>query len=210
MARAVARVTDRVAARIVRADPAFTPVVLAAGPLALQEPQEDAFGALIRAIVFQQLAGSAANAIHGRVMALFDGGVPTPAALLALEPGRLRGAGLSANKERALIDLAERFSDGTVPVHDLDTLTDDEVVGRLTQVRGIGRWTAEMFLMFQLHRPDVWPVDDLGVRSGWARIHKLATPPTAKELAPLGEAFRPHRSAVAWYCWRAVSTVLPD
>jgi len=200
---------DRIAARIVRADPAFKAVVAAVGPLDLRPPHEDAFSALLRAIVFQQLAGSAANAIHGRVVALFDGKGPTPAALLALKPGLLRGAGLSGNKERAVIDLAARFSDGTVPVVDLDALSDDEVVERLSLVRGIGRWTAEMFLIFQLRRPDVWPADDLGVRNGWTRIHKLATTPTAKELAPMGDVFKPHRTAAAWYCWRAVATVLP-
>ena len=98
-----------------------------------------------------------------------------------------------------------KFVDGTVPTHDLDDLSDDEIVTRLVTVRGVGRWTAEMFLMFQLGRPDVWPVDDLGVRNGWARIHDREAPPTAKELGGLGDAFRPYRSTAAWYCWRAAA-----
>lgn len=170
----------------------------------------DHFNALLRAIVFQQLAGRAASAIHGRVVALFDGAHPAPETLLALAPEVLRGAGLSASKLAALVDLAGRFSDGTVPVDDIAELSDDEIVERLTVIRGIGRWTAEMFLIFQLRRPDVWPVDDFAVRAGWARIHRLDAAPKPKELTALGDAFRPHRSAAAWYCWRATDTVLPD
>jgi len=200
---------DRVAALIVRADPAFRRVVAAAGPVALGRGTTDAFSALVRAIVFQQLAGRAASAIHGRVTALFEGGIVEPAAMLALAPESLRGAGLSANKLAALLDLAARFSDGTVPVHDLDALSDDEIVERLTTVRGIGRWTAQMFLIFQLARPDVWPVEDLGVRNGWSRIHELDSPLPAKQLTPFGDVFRPHRSSVAWYCWQAMDTLLP-
>jgi 3-methyladenine DNA glycosylase/8-oxoguanine DNA glycosylase len=193
-------------ARIVSVDPAFGPIVERVGPVALREPADDAFTALLRAIVFQQLAGKAASAIHNRVVGLFDGAA-TPEALLAVSHERLRAAGLSANKQAAVVDLARKFSDGTVPYHDLDSLSDDDVIERLTLIRGIGRWTAEMFLLFQLRRPDVWPVDDLGVRNGWKRIHNLADPPTPKQLAALGDPFRPNRSAVAWYCWRAVAPI---
>ena len=197
---------DTVAARIVKIDPAFRPTVEAIGPLAIRPPSDDAFQALLRTIVFQQLAGRAASAILGRVLGLFDGS-PTPAALLALDDALLRKAGLSANKTLAVVDLARRFTDGTVPSDDLDSLSDEEVITRLSQIRGIGRWSAEMFLIFQLRRPDIWPVDDLGVRNGWRNGHGLALAPTPKELAALGEPFRPHRSAVAWYCWRAVAPV---
>ncbi|MFN2583003.1 MAG: DNA-3-methyladenine glycosylase [Candidatus Dormibacteria bacterium] len=197
---------DRIEAAIVRADAAFKPVIDAVGPVQLREPSADAFQALLRAIVFQQLAGKAASAIHARVAGLFDG-APTPEAMLAITHERLRAAGLSANKQAAVVDLARKFTDGTVPAHDLDALDDEEVVARLTQIRGIGRWTAEMFLIFQLRRPDVWPVDDLGVRNGWRRIHQLDAAPTPKQLGPLGDSFRPHRSAVAWYCWRAVAPI---
>lgn len=197
---------DAVARRIVRIDPAFRQIVQQIGPLALREPLDDAFQALLRAIVYQQLAGPAASAIHGRVVALFNG-APTPQALLKLKPERLRAAGLSANKLLAVTDLARKFSDGTVPVHDLDSLEDEAVIERLVTIRGIGRWSAEMFLLFQLRRPDIWPVDDLGVRNGWRNIHNLEEAPKPKELALLGEPFIPHRSAVAWYCWRAVAPV---
>src|SRR4029077_8639105 len=123
------------------------------------------------------------------------------------KPEAMRAAGLSANKLAAIIDLAAKFVDGTVPTDDLEELDDDEIVARLVTVRGVGRWTAEMFLLFQLRRPDVWPVDDLGVRNGWARIHQMATPPTPKALMLLGEILRPYRSTAAWYCWRAVVAV---
>ena len=197
---------DAVARRIVKIDPAFKTIVGQVGPLALRPPHDDAFQALLRAIVFQQLAGAAASAIHGRVVALFKG-APTPQALLKLKPERLRGAGLSANKLLAVTDLARKFSDGTVPVHDLESLEDEAVIERLVTIRGIGRWSAEMFLLFQLRRPDIWPVDDLGVRNGWRNIHGLDEAPKPKELALLGEPFKPQRSAVAWYCWRAVAPV---
>jgi len=200
---------DRIAARIVKADPAFREVVDIVGPPEWRPPADDAFAALIRAIVFQQLAGKAASAIHGRLVALFDGAAPTPQALLALSQDQLRAAGLSGSKQRALLDLAAKFHDGTVPVHDVEELSDDEVVERLVQVRGIGRWTAEMFLMFQLRRPDVWPIDDYGVRNGWARIHGLQELPSPKALKAEGDRFRPHRSTAAWYCWRAVTTITP-
>jgi DNA-3-methyladenine glycosylase II len=101
-------------------------------------------------------------------------------------------------------DLATKVADGTVPLGGIRRLTDEQVVDRLTAVRGIGRWTAEMFLIFQLRRMDVWPVDDLGVRAGWALAHGLAEPPTPKQLEPLGDRFRPYRTLVAWYCWQAV------
>src|SRR3984893_12611745 len=210
MARRTGRSIDPVGAHLVRADAAFKPLIAAVGPVDLRDPSGDPFNALLRAIVFQQLAGRAATAIHGRVVALFDGGVPTPAAMLATRPEKLRAAGLPANKQAAVVDLAAKFADGTIPTHDFAGLTDDEVIARLVQVRGVGPWTAEMFLMFELHRPDVWPVDDFGVRAGWKRLHHLADAPKPKELMLLGEPFRPYRSAVAWYLWRAVDTVLPD
>jgi DNA-3-methyladenine glycosylase II len=197
---------DRAAAHVVRADPAFRRTVETTGGMQLRPEADSPFEALLSAIVFQQLAGAAARSIHGRVVAVLGGEV-APESVLAAKPEALRAAGLSANKLAAIIDLAAKFLDGTVPVHDLDALGDDEIVERLVKVRGVGRWTAEMFLMFQLHRPDVWPVDDLGVRNGWGRIHDLSAPPSPKELAALGEPFRPYRSTAAWYCWRAVAPV---
>jgi 3-methyladenine DNA glycosylase/8-oxoguanine DNA glycosylase len=121
----------------------------------------------------------------------------------------MRSAGLSGSKQAAITDLARKIEDGTVPLDDVDSLSDDELEARLVQVRGIGPWTAEMFLMFQLGRLDVWPVDDYGVRKGWALAHKLKEPPTPHSLREEGERFRPYRSVAAWYCWRVVDTVLP-
>jgi 3-methyladenine DNA glycosylase/8-oxoguanine DNA glycosylase len=194
---------------LVRVDPAFAAVVAAAGPFAPRPPSEDAFNALARAIVYQQLAGRAAAAIHGRFLALFDGATPLPAAVLEMPVDRLRGAGLSGAKAAAIVDLAAKCIDGTVPVDDLPAMVDEDVVARLSAVRGIGRWTAEMFLLFDLRRPDVWPVDDYGVRKGWTLIHRLDAMPAPRELMALGEVLRPHRSAAAWYCWRAIDSVTP-
>jgi 3-methyladenine DNA glycosylase/8-oxoguanine DNA glycosylase len=122
----------------------------------------------------------------------------------------LRGAGLSAAKALSVRDLAEKAVDGTVPLDRLSRLKDDDLIERLVVVRGIGRWTAEMFLIFQLRRLDVWPVDDLGVRKGYARAYGLREMPAPKELLALGEPFRPYRSIAAWYCWRAVDVTTPD
>jgi DNA-3-methyladenine glycosylase II len=198
---------SRGVASIVRADPAFRRIVEASPGMEVRPEADSAFESLLSAIVFQQLAGAAARTIHARLVVALGGAPIRPESVLATKPELLRAAGLSANKLAAIIDLAAKFIDGTVPVHDLDALGDDEIVERLVKVRGVGRWTAEMFLIFQLHRPDVWPVDDLGVRNGWARIHELSVPPTPKELGPVGDVLRPYRSTAAWYCWRAVAPI---
>ncbi len=193
---------------VARRDPAIARLIKAAGPMKLRDVFDDSFAALVRSIMFQQLAGVAAATIHGRFLKLFSDGL-SPTAVLALPDGAMRSAGVSGPKQTAITDLARKVDDGTVPLHDVDSLSDDELVARLIQVRGIGRWTAEMFLMFQLRRLDVWPVDDYGVRKGWALAHRLAEPPTPRALQDEGERFRPYRSVAAWYCWRAVDTVLP-
>ena len=172
-------------------------------------PKRTHFAELTRMICYQQLAGRAAAAIYGRFEALFDG-PPTPDTVLALSMEELRGAGLSGNKAGSIVDLAEKVDVGLVQLDKVSRLPDEEVVRELTLVRGIGEWTAHMFLMFQLGRLDVWPVGDFGVRNGYARLYGLATMPTAKELQPLGDPFRPYRSLVAWWCWRAADTVTPD
>lgn len=192
------------AAELARRDPALGAVIAEAGPIKLRGPNPDGvFGALVRSIVFQQLAGRAAQAIHGRVRGLVEGPL-TPEALLALPDEALRGAGLSGAKLASLRDLAAKVAEGIVPLHDLRRMTDDEVVERLVTVRGIGRWTAEMLLMFELKRPDVWPTGDLGVRMGYGLVHGMAEPPTPKVLEALGDVYRPHRSLAALYCWQAV------
>jgi DNA-3-methyladenine glycosylase II len=197
------------AAELARRDPALGRVIEAAGPPDLRPPHETPFAALVRAITFQQLAGRAANAIHGRFLATMPDGL-TPEAVLALPEPAFRAAGMSGAKTASIRDLAAKVLDGTAPLGELDALSDDQIVARLSMVRGIGRWTAEMFLMFQLRRLDVWPVDDLGVRKGYALIHGLAEPPKPKELQLLGDPYRPYRTIAAWYCWRAAETVVPD
>lgn len=192
---------------VARRDPAIARLIKAAGPLELRDPLPDGFAALVRSIMYQQLAGAAASTIHGRFLKLFSDGL-SPAAVLALPEGAMRSAGVSGAKAAAIADLALKVSDGTVPLHDVDALSDDELVARLVLVRGIGRWTAEMFLMFQLGRLDVWPVDDYGVRKGWALAHKLKEPPAPRVLQAEGDQFRPYRSIAALYCWRAVDTAL--
>lgn len=173
------------------------------GPPDVRPPAETHFEALVRAIIYQQLAGAAAAAIHGRLIATMDGDV-APQNLLSLPNERLRGAGLSARKTASLQDLATKVLDGTVVLDSagLRAESDDEVIDRLSTVLGIGRWTAQMFLMFQLRRLDVWPTGDLGVRKGFGLAWEIPMP-TPKQLEALGEPYRPYRSVVAWYCWRA-------
>ena len=194
---------DQRSAAVAAADPALAAFIERAGPYEARHGQGDAFTSLARAIVFQQLAGRAAAAIYGRFEAAIGGRV-TPGAILATSPETLRAAGLSGNKTLSLIDLATKVGDGTVPLEGIEALGDDEIVARLSMVRGIGRWTAEMFLLFELQRPDVWPVDDLGIRHGWSLIHDLPEMIKPKALEAEGERFRPHRSTVALYCWHAV------
>jgi DNA-3-methyladenine glycosylase II len=196
------------AAEVARRDPALGRLVDLLGPPAIRPPLEGYFAALVRAIAFQQLAGRAAAAIHGRFLANFVEGL-TPEAVLALPEELFRSAGLSAAKTASIRDLAAKTVDGTVPLEGLEAYSDDEIVDRLSTVRGIGPWTAEMFLIFQLRRPDVWPVDDFGVRKGYAIAHELPTLPKPKELAALGDLYRPYRTIAAWYCWRANDTILP-
>ena len=199
--------TRKPVSHLLEVDPAFATIVATAPDFAVHgRRQGDYFNALVRAIVYQQLAGKAAAAIHGRFLALF-GGEPTPAAILATPEEVLRGAGLSTAKTLAIRDLALKSTDGTVPLERIEELPDDDIVARLSAVRGIGRWTAEMFLIFQLGRQDVWPVDDLGVRRGYAVIHGLPAWPKPKELQALGEIYRPFRTAAAWYCWRTADIV---
>ena len=191
-------------------DPAMADAIVAHGPCTLgpRRSPGGAFGALARAICYQQLAGAAAATIHGRFAALYAGR-PTPAEVAATTDEVLRGCGLSAAKAASIKDLAAKALDGSVRLEGWSRLSDDQIVERLVRVRGIGPWTAQMFLMFQLNRPDVWPVGDLGVRTGYARIHALVSPPTSTELAALGEIYRPFRTVAAWYCWRAVDTRVP-
>jgi DNA-3-methyladenine glycosylase II len=182
------------------------PVVERVGPVRLPRPDPEPFRALARAIVFQQLAGKAASTIWGRVEDAV-GGTVTPEQVGAAPDAVLRAAGLSGGKLAALRDLVARTSapDG-LDLAALPALPDAEVMKHLTAVRGIGPWTARMHLIFELRRPDIWPVLDLVVRAGWATIHRLPSPPDARTLEPLADPLRPWRSAVAWYCWRVADT----
>src|SRR5690242_42312 len=173
------------------------------GPFHLPRPSRGHFAALAESILHQQLAGAAARAIHRRFVALFDGAL-SPEAVLAVPPGKLRAAGLSGRKVDSMRDLAAKVVDGTVPLHRIGRLADEEVITRLSVVRGIGRWTAEMFLIFQLRRLDVWPVGDYGIRTGYALAYGLRKVLTPKQLEGEGERFRPYRTVAAWYCWQAV------
>jgi DNA-3-methyladenine glycosylase II len=193
------KATEVVAAR----DPVLAGLVADAGPMRIARRAMSPFEALVQAIVYQQLAGAAARAIHGRLIAALDGDV-TPEGLLGLSDETLRAVGLSGAKVRSLRDLATKALDGTLVLSPraLARQSDDEVIARLSSVRGIGPWSAQMFLIFQLRRLDVWPVADLGVRHGYGLAWKVPTP-SARELEPLGEPYRPYRTVVAWYCWRA-------
>ena len=164
------------------------------------------FDALAESIAYQQLSGKAAATIFGRVRALYPGRkYLDPEKILATPDETFRAAGLSRNKIAALKDLAAKTIDGTVPAgRALIRMSDDEIITRLTTVRGIGRWTVEMLLLFDLGRPDVWPVDDYGVRKGFAKTFGKRKLPTPKQLMKLGDKWRPYRSVAAWYFWRAL------
>jgi DNA-3-methyladenine glycosylase II len=203
-ARPGRKVTHAAAARILAArDPVIARLLAETGPPRLSRPAESHFAALVRAIVYQQLAGVAAAAIHGRLVAALDGD-PRPEALIALPDETLRAVGLSRNKAASLRDLSAKVIDGTVVLspRGLARESDEEIVARLSAVRGIGPWTAEMFLIFQLRRLDVWPTGDLGVRRGYGLAWRIPAP-GARELQRLGDPYRPYRSVLAWYCWRA-------
>ena len=197
-----------------QADPVLARAIETFGPFAMtRRTMRSPFEGLLRAIVYQQLSGRAAGAIHQRVLALFDGGRPTARALAGMHEEHLRAAGLSRAKVRAARDLAEKTLARVVPgARTLAGLPDDEIVARLVQVRGIGRWTAEMLLMSYLARPDVLPATDLGIRRGFARLHGLEALPEPADLLAHGERWRPWRTVASWYLWRAADLTagLPD
>ncbi len=192
---------------LTQADPTLGQLMVRVGPFQLRpEPTQSLFAALAESIVYQQLSGKAAETILGRVIALFaPKRFPTPQDILAISPERLRGAGLSTNKTAALRDLAARRVDGTVPtMAQVRRMTDEEIIERLTLVRGVGRWTVEMLLMFRLGRPDVLPVGDLGVRKGFALTFRKRGLPEPEAIQRRGERWRPYRTVASWYLWRAL------
>jgi len=191
---------------LAKADPVMRRLIRQIGPFALQlNARRPPFETLARAIAYQQLNGTAAETILRRFVALFPGEkFPTPDSLLTKSEETLRSVGFSRAKVAALRDLAAKAQDGTVPIaRVIRKLDDDAIVARLTQVRGVGRWTAEMLLIFQLGRPDVLPADDFSVREGFRVAYGLLTLPKPKELIQHGECWRPYRTAAAWYLWRA-------
>jgi 3-methyladenine DNA glycosylase/8-oxoguanine DNA glycosylase len=198
-------------AELAARDAVFAALVDRHGPIVLgrKVPVAGRFEALAQSIAYQQLAGKAAAAIWSRVRAL-TGATFTPVEVLGLPGTSLRGAGLSQAKTDAIRDVARLTDDGTIRLDTVGRLADDDVVAMLTQARGIGPWTAHMFLLFDLQRLDVWPTGDYGVRVGFGRAFGMAEPPTARELDALGERFRPYRSVAAWYCWRVVDSPSPD
>ena len=189
---------------LARRDPVIRDLMRRYGPCGLAQAQHtDPLRALIHAIISQQLSTRAAATIEGRFRALY-GGVPTPSQVAATPDAQLRAVGLSGQKVRYLRDLCRRVEDGSLPLTRLGVMSDDEVVTTLTEVKGIGRWTAEMFLMFRLHRPDVLPVDDLGIVKAVQRAYGLRKTPTPERLTRLGESWRPYRSVACWYLWASL------
>lgn len=187
------------------ADPVLAALIERQGPLPEPAPRGDHYGALVRAIVGQQLSTKAARAIHQRLLELFDGRAPTPDELLAMDPEELRNAaGLSRAKVTFLRSLAEHVASGELDLERVAELPDDEVVAELTAVKGVGVWTADMFLVFQLGRPDVLPVGDLGIRRAVERAYGLRDLPSADELEAMAEAWRPHRTAACLHLWRSL------
>ena len=203
---------DDAVAHLRRADPVLARIIEHVGPFTM-EPRDGSFRSLARAIFFQQLAGPAARAIMNRVLAALGADeerFPAPQQFLAASDERLRGAGLSRQKTAYLRDLAEKFASGQLSEDEFAHLDDEEVIRRVSAVKGIGRWTAEMFLIFSLGRPDVLPVDDLGVRRGFQRAYGLDGLPPPQEMQRIADPWRPYRSAGTWYMWRSLGVALPE
>jgi DNA-3-methyladenine glycosylase II len=191
---------------IARRDPVLRAVIGEIGACGMAARQQtDHLTALVRSLVGQQLSTKAAATIFARVCALVPDGAVTARSLAAVEDRALRSAGLSGQKLAYIRDLCARVEDERLKLEELDTLADEDVIDRLTTVKGFGRWTAEMFLMFRLHRPDVLPVGDLGIRNAIQRLYRLRKPPNPKRMLEIGEAWRPYRSVACWYLWRTLS-----
>jgi DNA-3-methyladenine glycosylase II len=188
-----------------RADRRLARVIRKVGSFPTKRPKsQHPYAVLLRAIVYQQLAGKAAAAIFGRVTALGASGFPTPEEILLLEEKTLRNAGLSRQKIAAVKDLAARTIDGTVPnLKEIRRMSEEEILERLTRVHGIGEWSVQMFLMSQLGRPDILPVQDYGIRKGFQNVYGLDDVPKPKAVLEHGERWRPYRSIASWYLWRA-------
>jgi DNA-3-methyladenine glycosylase II len=188
-----------------RADPVLAKVIARVGPCRLEQRRTGThYDALVRSIVFQQLSGKAAGTIHRRFSELYPKKRPRAELVLKTDDASLRGAGLSRQKIGYLRDLSARVVDGTLPLAHLGRLSDDSIIEHLVQVKGIGRWTVQMFLMFRLGRPDVLPELDLGIQSAIQRAYGLAKRPTPKEVVVIGETWRPYATVASWYLWRSL------
>jgi DNA-3-methyladenine glycosylase II len=190
---------------LLRRDPVLASLIRRHGPCGLAAAQRaDHFSALARAITGQQLSTKAATTIYGRMVQLMPGGAPTVAAFACIDDDALRAAGMSRQKTAYLRDLCDKVSSGALDLAALDALPDEAVIEALVQVKGIGRWSAEMFLIFRLHRPDVLPVGDLGIVVAVQRAYRLRARPKPDRLRKIGESWRPYRSVACWYLWRSL------
>jgi len=188
-----------------RADPVLARVIVQVGPCRLQLRTDGThFDALARSIVFQQLSGKAASTILSRFHALYPAERPTPEAVLDTNDERLRSAGLSRQKIGYLRDLSSKVADDSLPLHHIHTMADEDVIDHLVQVKGIGRWTAQMFLMFRLGRPDVLPELDLGIQNAIRRAYRMRKRPTPKQVRKIGAKWSPHSTVACWYLWRSL------
>jgi DNA-3-methyladenine glycosylase II len=188
-----------------KADPVLAKIIADVGPCRYEVKNFGThFDALCRSIIFQQLSGKAASTIHGRFLDLFPDRMPTPDALLKIPEDKLRAVGLSRQKTAYLRDLSEKVHTRALPLDHLDTLGDSDVIEYLVQVKGIGVWTAQMFLMFRLGRPDVLPDLDLGIRNAIKKAYRVRGIPTPKRIAKIGEPWRPYASVACWYLWRSL------
>ena len=186
-------------------DPVMAAIIEQVGRCGLgRSKRTDPFIAVIEAIIWQQLSTKAAGTIYARFLKLFPGGRPTPAAILATSDEAMRSAGLSRGKISYLRDLAMKITDGTVHLESLETMADADVVASMTRVKGIGQWSAEMFLMFRLRRADVLPVGDLGIVKAIQRNYRLRKPPTPARMLKIAEQWRPYRSVASWYLWASL------
>lgn len=187
------------------AHPGMARIIETVGPFAMRKRAASCeLEALVRSIVYQQLSGKAAGTIYGRFLELYEGGFPEADVILKTHYTRLRKVGLSRQKQAAIRDLCRHVSAGSLPLGQTESLDDETLVERLTAVRGIGRWSAQMFMMFHLGRLDVWPEDDLGVRKAVARMAALPELPTRKQMLAAGRDFAPYRTVASWYLWRSV------
>jgi DNA-3-methyladenine glycosylase II len=192
------------------ADPTMAELIARVGACGLEiRATATPFEALLRSIIYQQLSGRAAATIHARVTALIDGQAPPrPRQVLALPEATLRNAGLSRNKAAAIRDLAEKAVEGIVPTRRaLAELDDEAIIARLIAVRGVGRWTVEMLLIFYLGRPDILPLDDLGIKKGFKAAYGMKKLPHVRTLTRAGKRWAPYRSVASWYLWRAAETI---